>query len=98
MRSLVFIGDEATAAGFHLAGMQVVVPAAGEEESVFRTARSQADLVLVTAEAASRIPGQMLSEALAVGAPLVLVIPDVRGRGLPPDPAAGLRRQLGVSE
>jgi len=98
MRPPVFIGDEASAAGFRLAGMRVHVPAVGEEEAVFRAARTEADLVLLTAETAQRICPETLRRALSAKEPLVLVVPDVRGRVIPPDPAAGLRRQLGLSE
>jgi len=98
MRPPVFIGDEVSAAGFRLAGMRVHVPALGEEESVFRAARTEADLVLLSAETAQRISPETLRRALLAREPLVLVVPDVRGRASPPDPAAGLRRQLGLSE
>lgn len=98
MRPPVFIGDEVTAAGFRLAGARVMTPRRGTEGQTLLQAREGADLVLVTAEVAERIPHELLQQALRAVSPVVLLIPDVRGRLMPPDPAAGLRRQLGLSE
>ncbi len=98
MRVPWFIGDALTAAGFRLAGARVAVPDPGHEGQLFQQACEDADLVLVTAEIAERIPAKVLREASLSGEPLVLVVPDARGRAAPPDPAAGLRRQLGLSE
>jgi len=98
MRAPVFIGDEVTAAGFRLAGARVLVPAAGHETQAFQQARKDSDLMLVTAELAHRIPDRLLREAFQSGQPLLLVVPDVRGRLPPTDLSAGLRRQLGLNE
>ena len=98
MRPPVYIGDEVSAAGFRLAGVRVHVPAVGEEEAAFRAAWSETDLVLLSAEIAQRVSPETLRRALVARGPLVLVVPDARGRASPPDPAAGLRRQLGLSE
>lgn len=92
----VFLGDELSAAGFRLAGAVTRTPAAGEEAALFEWARQQAPLVLVTAEVAARLPGELLARALAAVAPLVLVVPDARGQAQPPDLAQALRRQLGM--
>ncbi len=97
MRIPWFIGDEVTAAGFRLAGVRVAVPAPGQEAPLFRQAREGADLILVTVEVAERIP-ELLRDAFKSAKPLVLVVPDARGRAVLPDPAAGLRRQLGLGE
>jgi hypothetical protein len=52
--------------------------------------------VLITADLAARLPPAVLQQALNAGRPLVAVLPDVRGRTVPPDLAAALRRQLGM--
>ena len=93
-----FIGDEVSAAGFRLAGFRTEVPAPGEEASRLRQACEEAALVLVTAEVAARVPESELIRLQAAPRPLLLVVPDVRGRSTAPDPGAGLRRQLGLVE
>lgn len=98
MTLCAFIGDEVSAAGFRLAGVEVHVPAADEVPALFRRLGSRTDLILITAEAAEGLPAETLRATLAAGRPLVLVIPDVRGRRLPPDIGAALRRQLGMAE
>jgi vacuolar-type H+-ATPase subunit F/Vma7 len=96
MGAPVFIGDEAVAAGFRLCGLRSVVPAPGEELSALELARADAPLVLIDAACASRMPRAPLGAALAALAPLVLVIPDLRGGAMPPDLTREVRAQLGL--
>jgi vacuolar-type H+-ATPase subunit F/Vma7 len=98
MPAPVFIGDEVTGAGYRLAGVRVETPLPGEELSLLEHVRAQAELILVSAECASRIPAQSLSRILAAPQPLVLVVPDVQGRTAVPDVAARVYRQLGMQE
>ncbi len=98
MALIWFIGDEVTATGFRLAGARVTVAEPGRETRLLQEAREAADLVLVTAEVARTIPERVLRDAFKSEKPLVLVVPDARWRVEPPDLAAGLRRQLGLSE
>jgi vacuolar-type H+-ATPase subunit F/Vma7 len=93
-----FIGDEVSAAGFRLAGVEVHVPAPEETAALFRRLIREAQLVLVTAGAVRMVPEEELQHALAADRPLVLVIPDVRGQIHPPDLGFRLRRQLGMAE
>lgn len=60
--------------------------------------RGEAELILITAEVAGWIPEETLGRTLAADKPLVLVIPDVRGRFQPPDVGVVLKRQLGMAE
>ena len=94
----IFIGDRLSAAGFRLGGTLARVPEPGTEQAAFSQALEETDLVLVTAEVASRLPEPLLSKALSDTSPLVLVIPDVRGLQEPPDISINLRRQLGMIE
>jgi len=96
MSDIVFIGDELSAAGFRLAGARVHAPAADETLAVFEAARREARLLLVTAAVAAHLPPALLSQALAATQPLLLVVPDVRGRQQPPDLGHRVRRQLGI--
>lgn len=98
MPAPIFLGDEVSAAGYRLAGARVRVPPAGQEASFLDGARREAELVLITAECASRIPAPVLRQAVAAPMPLVLVVPDMLGRTEPPDLAARLLVQLGIAE
>lgn len=98
MTPCAFIGDEVTAAGFRLAGVEVHVPAPADLPGLLRRLSGEARLILITAEAARWLPPRVLEQALAADRPLVLVIADVRGRCRPPDAGAALRRQLGMAE
>jgi vacuolar-type H+-ATPase subunit F/Vma7 len=94
----VYIGDEVSAAGYRLAGLQVRVPAADEVAAVIETVCSQASLVLLGSDFASRMPRQQLDELLSRVEPAVVVVPDIRARTPLPDLAHRLRTQLGVLE
>jgi vacuolar-type H+-ATPase subunit F/Vma7 len=96
MAAPVFLGDEASAAGWRLAGVEVRTPPPGEEASFLEWARREAALVLLSAEHAARLPPTLLARALTAVAPLVVVVPDARGAAAPPDLARAVRRQLGM--
>jgi vacuolar-type H+-ATPase subunit F/Vma7 len=93
---VIYIGDELTAAGFRLAGAQILLPAAGEEAASLTRAQRDAQLILVSADVAARIPREFLGAALAALAPLTLVVPDLLGRQPVPDRAQRLRRRMGM--
>ena len=98
MSLCVLIGDEVTAAGFRLAGVDVHVPSQAQAPDLFRRLVREAQIILVTAEAADWIPGEELQRSMVAVSPLVLVIPDIRGRARPADLTQVLRRQLGMAE
>lgn len=93
---VIYIGDELTAAGFRLAGAQILLPEAGQEAASLTQARQDGQLILVSADVAARIPRELLAAALATLAPLTLVVPDLLGRQPMPDRAQRLRRQMGM--
>ena len=92
----VFIGTEADAAGYRIAGLETVVAEAGAESQALARSREQAALVLVSAGVAARIPDPVLREAVRALEPLTVVVPDVLGSTALPDVAARLRRELGL--
>jgi vacuolar-type H+-ATPase subunit F/Vma7 len=97
MARIVYIGDEATAAGFRLAGVDTRVAAAGDAaETLRRALREGSDCVLFDGKLVEFVPPAELADALMAGSPLFTVIPDVRGRGVPPDLAATVRNALGI--
>lgn len=98
MSFCAFMGDEISAAGFRLAGVDVHVPGPEQAPDLFRRLLNESRLVLVTAEVAGWLSQGQLRRALIADRPAVLVIADVRGRVAAPDLASLLRRQLGMAE
>lgn len=98
MAAPVYLGDETSAAGFALAGVDVHVPARGEEAGALAKARARAPLVLVAADVASRLDPRVLQDAVRALAPLVLVVPDLAGAAPVPDLARAIRRDLGLED
>ena len=93
---IAFVGDAIMASGYRLAGVAVHVPPPGEETAAFERARGEARVVLVALDTALKIPLARLERAIAAQSPLVLIVPDPDGRPSPVDPAARVRRQLGL--
>ena len=91
-----FLGDEWTAAGFRLAGVDAYTPGPGESANLFQRLTGSAAMLIITAEVAEEIPATLLDPVMEREQPLVLVIPDAAGRCQPDDLAATLRRQLGI--
>lgn len=96
MAAPVYIGDEISAAGWRLAGVQVSIPEPGDETAALARARDEAPLVLLSAAAAARIDAAAMAAAGTALAPLVLVLPDPQGAVERPALAGRLRRQLGL--
>lgn len=98
MALCVFIGDELSALGFRLAGVQCHSPPQGQALALFRELRELAQLILLTEEVAKTLPPDLLRRTQLAGYPLVLVIPDIQQRVLPPDRVAAVRKQLGMAQ
>lgn len=98
MQAPIYLGDEASAAGYRLAGARVHVPAPGEEAAALAQARAEAPLVLLGAALAARIPESALRAAQAATAPLLLVVDDVSGGSTATDLPQRLRAQLGMEQ
>ena len=93
-----YIGEEATAAGFRLAGAGVRVVEQGGESAAFAAVGAEASLVLVSSSVAARVRGGALDAALAALGPLMVTVPDLRDEAREPDLAVRLRRELGLEE
>ena len=97
MAQLVYIGGEATAAGFRLAGVDARVAAAGDAAAMLRQALSEVpDCVLLDGTLVEYVPVVELEHALVALAPLFAVVPDIRGQGTPPDLVRTVRNALGI--
>lgn len=97
MAQVVYIGGEATAAGFRLAGVDARVASAGDAGAMLRQAFAEhPDCVLLDGTLVDYVPAVELEHALAALSPLFAVIADVRGRGAPPDLAHTVRNALGI--
>jgi vacuolar-type H+-ATPase subunit F/Vma7 len=94
----VLIGDEVTATGFGLAGLRTVVPEAGEVYEAYQRAARDHQLIIMTAEAAAELDEQRLDDYLSATRPMLLVIPDLRGRVRQEDFARQIRARLGMRQ
>ena len=64
----VYLGDETSAAGYALAGVDARVPEPGAETAAFERARADSPLVIVAADVATRIdPRAWRAAVLALG-------------------------------
>lgn len=97
MKPIVFLGDEAMAAGFRLAGLTVRTVDTGHDEAAFAAARAEASLLLVGAACAARLPAATLLAALEAGQPPILILPERAGELPVGDPAPAVRRLLGLA-
>ena len=91
----IFLGDELSATGFRLAGLDARTPAQGEEAAGLEQALKEGRSVLLGARFASLVPAATLEAALTLLQPMVMVLPDWDGSVFAGDPAAKVRRVLG---
>ena len=96
MSHAIFIGDELSAAGFRLTGIETMVPAPEDAGAALADARQRAGLVIMTAELAERVPAAELEAAMLAETPALAILPDVLFRGEPPDLGKKLRSVLGI--
>jgi len=96
--SSIFLGDELSAAGYRLAGVDARVPSPGDEAACLEEALKEAEarVVLLATRCAKAIPPAALEAALALLSPLVIVVPDWDGTQLATEPANKVRRVLGL--
>ena len=96
MHGTIFIGDELSAAGFRLTGIETVVPEPDAAGAALDDARARARLVILTADLAQHIPPAALESALLDETPTLAIIPDMLLRTPLPDLARRLRSALGI--
>lgn len=97
MARIVYIGDEVTAAGLRLAGLDVRAGAAAEAAALLQQALyERPDCVLLDGTLLDFVPAALFETALGAESTLFAVVPDVRGRGAPPDLVQYVRNALGI--
>ncbi len=96
MPAPIFIGDEVSASAYRLGGARTRVTGADQVATDLEWASREAELVLITAEFAAQLPSDQLVKAQSGLQPMVLVVPDLRGRVPLPDLSQWIRAQLGL--
>ncbi len=96
MAEVIFIGDELTATGFRLTGIETLTPLPEDVAPAFDAACRRAELVLIAAESARHVPAGAIEAALLADRPTVAVVPDVLGRVEPPSLARRVKSILGI--
>jgi len=94
----VVIADEVSALGWRLAGARaLIVEEGGVEERLAEARHGGADLVLITAALAKRLPDSVLEAALLAEKPLMVVIAGLADGSEPPDLEQEVRHVLGIA-
>lgn len=96
MAEVVFIGDELSAAGFRLSGVDVLVPLQGEAQQLLERAMSCAELVLITEAVARQLDPGYLARCRVQLRPMLGVVPDIAAAAWPENLGAELAGKLGL--
>ena len=98
MARVLYLGDEVTAAGLRLAGVEtrVLDPGQAATAAVRESLEEEHDCVLVSAALAASLAPSQLHDALRQERPLLAIVPDVRSAERPPDLTAEVRDALGL--
>ena len=86
------------AAGFRLAGIKTIEPVPGTETQALETAARSAELLLLDASFADRLPPALLERYQSGYRPLVCVVPNLDGNPPLRHVAQEIRRKLGIAE
>ena len=89
---VAYVGNEANAAGYRLAGARPYVPAPGTVAAALEQACAESDVVILSAACAQRLPAARVESLVSRVSPLLFVVPDAPLE----DIGARLRRELGL--
>ena len=98
MSAAMYIGDEISAAGYRLCGVEVHIADRQSALSLIKQAIESASLVLVGSSTAQFLVTSELGVLLENITPPVLVVPDVAGGQAAPDITSLIHKQLGMLE
>src|SRR5580658_6519663 len=93
----VIISNEVSALGWRLAGARPLIADEHSVQERLAEARRGADLVLITADLAGRLPDSVLDAALLAEKPLIAVIAGLPSGREPPDLEQEVKRVLGIA-
>ena len=97
MSRALYIGDEAHAAAWRLAGIEVRVAAADIDiDGLFAAACVDADLLLIASASAARVSAVRLESARRALTPLLLILPGHAAPAGESELAQRVRNQLGM--
>lgn len=89
---VAYVGNEANAAGYRLAGARPYVPTPGAVAAALEQACAGSDVVILSAACAQRLPAARVESLVSQVSPLLFVVPDAPLE----DIGARLRRELGL--
>lgn len=95
---LIFLGDEATAAGLRLAGVEAHVIEQEAVEQAYDLYAPTADVLLLGAVAAKGLPRDRLERDLLRTHPLLMLLPDPSSEVFVESPANLIRQRLGIRD
>lgn len=98
MAVAVFIGDEVSAAGYRLCGIESQIADRSNALPLIRQACERSSLVLVSSSVLQYLQRNELDDLFVNIAPPVLVVPDIQGLHEVPDIASRINQQLGLLE
>jgi len=93
-----FIGDEISAAGYRLCGVEVHIADSVNALSLIEQACKSASLVLVSSSTAQYLTTGECAVLMENITPAVVVVPDVAGKQAVPDITTMIHKQLGMLE
>lgn len=96
MGAVIFIGDELSACGFRLTGIETLVPKPDAIGAALAEARTRGSLIIITADVARHIPASQLETAMLAETPALAIIPDMLLGAPPPDLTSRIRGVLGI--
>jgi vacuolar-type H+-ATPase subunit F/Vma7 len=98
MQSPVFIGDELTATGYRLAGLQVRTPDREQLPATLKWAMENTSLILLGSTCSEMLSQHDLDTLLQSQEPAVVVVQDIQGTSDMTDLSSRLKAQLGMLE
>jgi vacuolar-type H+-ATPase subunit F/Vma7 len=98
MQTPIFIGDELTATGYRLAGLQVRTPNREKLRSTLEWAKENTSLILLGSTCIDMLLPRELDELLGTERPAVVIVRDILGSAEMIDLSRKLKEQLGMLE
>jgi len=96
MRDAVFIGDDITALGFRLAGVETHTPDPDEVAALVGGLRETTQVIVMTPEMFAALPPRLAQELSDSEAPLLSIVADARATRPVPDIERDVKRVLGI--